>query len=157
MINIIRMQLKQDVGSKLAFVKLIKECTDLGLKDSKWICDELQDNLRKGKKVYKEIHLKGGVDGLGSSYIKVFQKGVTDLGIDAFMTGGLAWERNFKMLSLGIGEQSDYSDFIVEYVNSIEREQGKDIIGLMIDKLDKKDLEDIFSKISKEINYDSSL
>ena len=151
MINVIRMQLKQQVVSKLAFVKLIKECTDLGLKDAKFIADDLQSNLERGHKIYKEIHLKGGVDGLGNSYIRIFQKGIVDLGIDAFMTGGLVWERNFKMLSLGIGEVSDYSDFIIEYVNSIDREHGKDIIGFMVDKLSKKDLEEIFSNISKEI------
>ena len=151
MINVIRMQLKTQVSSKLAFVSLIKECTDLGLRDAKFIADDLQDNLNKGVRTYKEIHLKGGIDDFGSSYIRTFQKGISDLGIDAFVTGGLSWERNFKMLSIGLGEDSDYSNFIIEYVNSIDRVHGQEVIGFMVEKLSKKDLEEIFSKISKEI------
>jgi hypothetical protein len=151
------MQLKVDFASKLALVRLIKDCTDLGLRDSKFIADELQENLKRGIKKSVEINLRSGVDGMGNSYIKIFQKGISDLDIDCFISGGVAWERNFKMLFIGIGNKEDYSDFIVEYINTIDREHGKDIIGLMIDKLSKDDLEEVFGKISKEINYDKEI
>ena len=149
--NNIRVKLKSEVGSKLAFVKLIKECTNLGLKDAKWTCDTLHENLRKGLDKSTDIELIGGVDGLGNSYLKVFQQGILDIGVNAFVNGGVAWERNFKMLSIGIGEKKDYSDFIFEYVNTVDLEHGKDIINLLIDKLSQNDLEEIFEIISKEI------
>jgi hypothetical protein len=148
--NMIRMRLKNNVTSKLAFVKLIKDCTGIGLKEAKWKADDMCENFKIGNTKFTEIELSDGV-------IRKFQDGLRDIGIDCYMTGGLQWERDFKMLSLGLGDNNDYSNFIIEYVNSIPREQSQKFIGLIVDKLSKKDLEEIFSNISKEIVYDSSL
>lgn len=146
----IKIKLKNNVISKLTFVKLIRDCSDLGLKEAKWKADVCFDNFKIGNGEFTEIELLDGS-------IEKFQGMMKDLDIDYYMIGGLQWERDFKMLSLGLGDNDDYSDFIVDYVSSIHREQSQKFIRLIVDKLSKKDLEEIFSNISKEIVYDSSL
>ena len=41
--NRIKIRLIEPCKNKLYFVKLIKDCTELGLKDSKEVCDRLHD------------------------------------------------------------------------------------------------------------------
>ena len=143
--NIIRMRLKKDFSSKLAFVKIIKECTGLGLKEAKWKADEMIDNFKQGNTNFTELEL------LNIDVIKTFQRDISDIGVECYMTGGLQWERDFKMLSLGLGDNEDYSNFILDYINSVGRERSVDIIRPIIDKLSKEDLEEIFINISKDI------
>jgi hypothetical protein len=143
--NIIRMRLKKDFSSKLAFVKIIKECTGLGLKEAKWKADEMIDNLKQGNTKFTELELLNG------GIIKQFQSDIFDIGVECYMSGGLQLEREFKMLSLGLGDNEDYSNFIIDYINSVGREESVGIIRPIIDKLSKEDLEEIFINISKDI------
>ena len=131
------------------FVKLIKECTDLGLKDAKERCDTMHSKIGDG--VFTEIHIKSGHDENGTPYIKKFTERMKDIDGEYVITGGVQWERNIKMLSLGIGDKSDYVDFIQEYIDCIDRDSSCEIIKKIADKLSIEDLEEIFNEIKIKI------
>ena len=50
----IRFKLLSKCENKLQVVKLIKDCTELGLKDSKWIADDMFNHIG----LVKEIELR---------------------------------------------------------------------------------------------------
>ena len=133
--------------TKLMLVKLIKDCSGLGLKDSKDICDELHSN--PGKVVKMQV-LPVSQD--GTNYIKKFISELKDISGKFEVNGGTQWQRNYKMLAIGLGEKSEYVDFISEHISdNITLEESKDLIKFIIDKLTKEEVEEIFSKIKIEI------
>jgi hypothetical protein len=131
--------------SKLKFVKLVKECTGLGLKPSKDIADELFDSPG----LYKEISLqenKIDESGVLQDYYKKFITEIHDIG-DFQINGGLAWERNLKMLSLGVGDLEEYTSFLSEYMSLNSLDDNKIILQKIISKLKKEDLIEIVENI----------
>jgi len=131
--------------NKVKFVKLIKECTGLGLLDSKWIADELFDSPG----LYKEITLlenKINESGVVQDYYKKFTTEIQDIG-DFQINGGLAWERNLKMLSLGVGDLEEYINFLTEYMSLNTLDDNKIILQKIVSKLKKKDLIEIVENI----------
>ena len=58
------------------------------------------------------------------------------------INGGTEWSRNYKILSLGLGDKSEYVDFIKECIS-----YDKQIIDLVLSELTKDDLWDILNKI----------
>jgi hypothetical protein len=131
--------------SKLKFVKLVKECTGLGLKPSKDIADELFDSPG----LYKEISLqenKIDESGVLQDYYKKFITEIHDIG-DFQINGGLAWERNLKMLSLGVGDLEEYINFLTEYMSLNTLDDNKIILQKIVSKLKKKDLIEIVENI----------
>ena len=105
--NRIRIQLIEPCKNKLYFVKLIKDCTDLGLKDSKEVCDRLHNR----PDIIEEIVVKDSLDENGLHYSRKFINGMKNVEGKFNVNGGLQWDRNIKMLSLGIADESDYIDF----------------------------------------------
>jgi hypothetical protein len=56
------------------------------------------------------------------------------------------------MLSIGIGDKSEYVDFISEYIfDNRTLEESKDLIKFIIEKLSEKEIEEVFSKIKIDI------
>jgi peptidyl-tRNA hydrolase len=128
-------------------VKLIKDCSGLGLKDSKDICDELHSN--PGKVVKMQV-LPVSQD--GTNYIKKFISELKGMSGQFEVTGGREWQRNYKMLSIGLGDKSEYVDFISQHISDNRAlEESKDLIKFIIEKLTKKEIEEIFSKIKIDI------
>ena len=147
--NKIRIQLIEKCPNKLSFVKLIKDCTGLGLKDSKDICDRLHDR----PDLIEEIIVREGVDENGVSYSKKFINGMRDLVQGKFnVTGGLQWDRNIKMLSLGIADESDYIDFANEFlIDNRNLEVSQTILRFALSKLSKDELQEVFNEINKTL------
>jgi hypothetical protein len=136
------------LDTRFTLIKLVKDITGWSLFDSKIFCDELT-SLSEPK--YLEIKSEYiGPD--GKSADDVLQYFISELKkIDEFyITGGTQWERNIKMLSIGVGDVSDYSDFIKDYIcgHSSEAEISS-IINLMCQVIDKQYLIDIISNIDK--------
>jgi hypothetical protein len=129
---------------KLSFIRLIKVCTGLGLRDSKDIADELFNSPG----LYKEITLLENevVDGVHYNYYKDFIEEIHKLG-EFEVIGGLSWERNLKMLVLGIGDLDEYTSFLSEYMSFNNSEDNKIILEKIISKLKKEDLIEIVEKI----------
>ena len=61
------------------------------------------------------------------------------------MSGGTESLREFKMLDLGIGDDEDYVDFIVEYFENNFEDQ-KDFLKFVLSNLKREELISIFEK-----------
>lgn len=128
-------------NNKLAFVKLVKDCTRLGLKDSKDIADKIWEN----PDIVAEIKLSDNYqreDGIFDTY-KEFTSNINDIG-DFEISGGIQWERNLKMLSLSIGEHEDYIDFLSDWIKYNKKD---DVIKSMLSKIKKEDLVELVKQI----------
>ena len=66
---------------------------------------------------------------------------------DFYVTGGLSWERNAKMLSLGVGDIEDYVNFVSEYMTLNNVDENKLLLESLFKKLKKEDLIELVNKI----------
>lgn len=130
----VRLKLNKSCDSKLKFVKILKDYTGCGLKDSKDICDYLHETP------YKPVEFLLDVKDL--SDVDSFRNSLLEMGLDFELTGGTVHERNKKLLLLGIGEKEDYVQFLEEAL--IDQ---REVISLLLNKLSKDDLKDIFNNI----------
>ena len=147
--NKIRIQLIERCPNKLQFVKLIKDCTGLGLKDAKNVCDRLHDR----PELIEEITVHDGIDENGITYSNKFINGMKELVLGKFIvTGGLQWDRNIKMLSLGIADESEYIDFTNEFlIDNRNLEVSETILRFALSKLSKEELQEVFTEINKTL------
>ena len=140
----IRFKLISKCDNKLQVVKLIKDCTELGLRDSKDIADDVFNKIGLVKEIeIIEPYMK---DGKIFNPFEEFTTKITQFG-DFQVTGGLSWERDSKMLGLGIGETEDYTNFVSEYMSYNNLEENKMILGILFSKLEKEDLVELVNKI----------
>ena len=140
----LRMKLLSKCDNKLQVVKLIKDCSGLGLKDSKDIADEMFNHIGLvGEIELREPYLK---DGKTFLTFEEFTTKIKDFG-DFQVTGGLSWERDAKMLGLGIGETEDYANFVSEYMTLNNIKENKMILEILFSKLKKEDLVELVNKI----------
>jgi hypothetical protein len=63
------------------------------------------------------------------------------------VTGGLSWERDFKMLNLGVGDTEDYVNFVSEYMTLNNVEENKLLLESLFNKLKKEDLVELVNQI----------
>jgi hypothetical protein len=131
----IRMRCVQKTPSKLAFVKLIKEVSGLGLKESKDIADTFDYDINR----IVEFEISREIS------IEQFRKDLNDVGGQYIVNGGLEFEREYKLLTLGLGEQDDYVDFISENLNYFTNQD--DTIKFILSKLTKEDLIELTKKL----------
>jgi len=131
----IRMRCVQKTPSKLAFVKLIKEVSGLGLKESKDIADTFDYDINR----IVEFEISREIS------IEQFRKDLNDVGGQYIVNGGLEFEREYKLLTLGLGEQDDYVDFISENLNYFTNQH--DTIKFILSKLTKEDLIELTKKL----------
>jgi hypothetical protein len=145
--NKVKIKLITPTPNKLAFVKLIKDCSHMGLKDSKELCDFLHANPG----VTKEFQVRSkDIDGNYHNYRKIFATSIKDVGGQFIVNGGSQWERNIKMLKLGMGDESDYCEVIKE--NILENLEGsEELLTFVLTKLSKQELEEVFNKINIEL------
>jgi hypothetical protein len=139
----LRIKLLEPTTNKLSFVKLIKDCSGLGLREAKDLCDE----LHKSPHLVQDMPLlptTGDVD-----YSKLFKSEIKNIGGKFLVNGGIQWERNIKMLKLGIGDESDYSEFIKDYIlNGLV--DSENLLTLALSKLSENDIKEVFNKINLE-------
>jgi hypothetical protein len=131
----IRLKCVQKTPSKLAFVKLLKEVTGYGLKESKDIADTFDYDINKV--VEFEISRDKSID--------QFRKDLREIGGQYLVNGGVEFDREYKLLTLGLGEQEDYVDFISQNLNYFTNQQ--EAIKLILTKLSKEDLIEITNKL----------
>lgn len=150
--NRVKIQVISTTANKLQFVKLIKECTGLGLKESKDVVDRLEINLGSTEEieVLNEIHKPiGNYKSSGLTcleHLKEVLNGTSktvSLGGTYKINGGKQYLREYKLLSLGIGNKEDYSNFILEHIKN----NNSDIMEIVLNKLSKEDLKEVFNKI----------
>lgn len=140
----IRFKLLSKCENKLQVVKLIKDCTELGLRESKDLADSMFDNIGLVREIeLREPYFREGK--LFNTY-EEFTNKIKEFG-DFHVTGGLSWERNYKMLGLGIGELEDYATFVSEYMKFSDIEENKMMLEIIFSKLRKEDLVELVNKI----------
>lgn len=126
---------------KLLFVKTVKMATSLGLKEVKDISDFLFSNLNTPV----EIDLLDNpekTDGLSS--IDYLTKNLPNCGGETKIMFGKDWQRDFKILSIGIGDEKDYVNFILEYLDMYRE---KEVLKEVLENMDKEQLVSIINKI----------
>jgi hypothetical protein len=140
----LRIKLLSKCENKLQVVKLIKDCTGLGLKDSKDIADDMFNKIGLVREI--EITEPYTKDGKVFNPFEEFTTNINQFG-DFQVTGGLSWERDSKMLGLGIGEIEDYAIFVSDYMSYNNSEENKMILETIFNKLEKKDLVELVNQI----------
>lgn len=140
---IIRFKLLSKCENKLQVIRIIKDCSIYGLRDSKDIADEMFNHIG----LVKELELCEPYVRDGNVFypFEEFMK-IKNLG-DFQISGGLSWERDAKMLGIGIGEIDDYINFISEYMTSNNVEENKMILEVLFNKLKKEDLIELVNQI----------
>jgi len=120
--------------SKLFFVKLIKESTNLGLKQSKEVCDNLHFNLEQIVEIQPEK-------------LEIFNKGILNFKEELMWScRDTSYFRNLNILELRIADNIDYIDFIIE--NNLMINQDKDnFIKFVLSKLNREQLIEIFEQV----------
>jgi hypothetical protein len=131
----IRLKCVEKTPSKLAFVKLLKEVTGYGLKESKDIADTFDYDINRVVE-FKILRDKS---------IDQFRKDLREIGGQYLVNGGVEFDREYKLLTLGLGEQEDYVDFISQNLNYFTNQQ--EAIKLILTKLSKEDLIEITNKL----------
>jgi hypothetical protein len=147
--NKIRIQLIERCPNKIQFVKLIKDCTGLGLKEAKNVCDRLHDR----PDLIEEITVHDSIDENGITYSNKFINGMREVIQGKFIvTGGIQWQRDIKMLSLGIADESEYIDFVNEFlIDNRNLEVSQTILRFALSKLSKEELREVFNEINKTL------
>jgi hypothetical protein len=68
------------------------------------------------------------------------------------VTGGTQWQRNIKILSLGIADESEYIDFTNEFlIDNRNLEVSENILRFALSKLSKDELQEVFTEINKTL------
>lgn len=136
----IKIKLRSNCTSKLAFVKLVKDTTGLGLKESKDIADRTFYNYQYP---ITEIEFPN------EESLQKFRSEIVNIGFaqETPIIGiSLEDERELKVLQIGLGEREDYINFISQniltgFCNSEE------LINFALQKLNNDDLVEILNKI----------
>jgi len=134
----INLMLRENCPTKLMFVKILKEYTELGLKDTKDICDRLHEMP------YKPIEID-----IKDSDVDRLRQDLLNIDLNFIMNGDRRFERERKLLTLGLGEKEDYVSFFVECGDLFDNQ--KEILNLALNRLSMEDLKEIFGKIKTKI------
>jgi hypothetical protein len=135
----VRIKLIEKAENKLQLVKLIKDCSELGLKESKDICDKLHNG---------EVQIFETRQDDNINYAKKFRQDISICGGRFQISGGVEEQRDFKILELGLGSDEDYVDFLIKYFDG-NFENRYELFKFVLSKLDKEDLNSAFD-ITKE-------
>jgi len=142
----IQIKLIEPCTQKLLFVRLIKECSNLGLKESKDICDRLHSF--PGQIQSFEVR-----DDDALNYAKKFRQDIIDCGGKFQVSGGIEFQRNYKMLELGIGDNSDYIDFIAESFFQNGLENPEEFLKFVLTRFNREQLIELFGRAKESYKY----
>jgi len=137
--NIIKVKLINDCNNKLRFVKNVKELCDLGLRDAKDIVDRIC------QRPYTTFEFEVP---MGTSTKEAYDKLTYDLEPDNILeiNGGTQWQREIKMLQLGVGERQDYLDFLKQHIQT-NFGNSDEMLTFVLDKLTQEQLQETIDKI----------
>jgi hypothetical protein len=151
----IKVKLIEKTPNKLAFVKLIKECSGLGLKEAKDLCDNIHNYPERVHEMpirdWETYDYNTGVTTPATTDYRIkFTTEIKNIEGRYVVNGGIQWQRNVKMLSLGIADKPDYIEFMKDYILN-KFDNSEDILTFVLDKLSKEDLQEIFNKTNIEL------
>lgn len=151
----IKIKLVQPTTQKLNFVKLVKDCSGLGLKDAKDLCDNIHGFPERTFEMpirdwETYDYSTGATTPAKIDYRKKFIDEIKNIDGKFLVNGGTQWDRNIKMMKLGISDKSDYTDFLKEYILN-KFGDSEEILNFVLQKFSKEDLQEIFNKINIEL------
>ena len=117
------------ITSKLNFVKMIKDFTSYGLKESKDVCDDIHSYGSN----QREIEVLDA-----ENFIKEMKKNFGDY-VDVYHP---AHDRDLKILLVGVGNETDYIDGIIKLI-----EGNPDKLKTILKRFEKEDLVEILTEI----------
>ncbi len=141
----IEIKLVKPTSEKLKFVKLIKDCSGLGLKESKDLCD----NIHASTEIVHRIPIRD-CETSTTDYRKKFATEIKNIDGVFIINGGVQWNRNVKMLKIGIAEKSDYSEFIKDFILN-RFDNSEELLTFILNKFSKEDLQEVFNRINIEL------
>lgn len=142
----IRVRLLEKCDRRLAFVKLLKEYGDIGLKEAKDLMEDIEDKFKRETGEYVEFDI------ISNEKLKSFKEYLIRDNISLHIIGGIEWTRELRLLSL-VGDKEDSLRFIEDNVLISHNILNK-ILKLAFDKLSNDDVIEIIDEISKEFNFD---
>lgn len=132
---------------KLQFVKSLKSLTGLGLKEAKWICDDLNRAFDNGR----ETKVKSSVDieVVSLQKLEEFKEEIKNCSGDySFITK--EWDREIKLVSL-VGNREDYINLIYGFYNEVHALSQIGFIKEILDILTEDQLKQILLNIKQTI------
>lgn len=142
----IKILMVRPTTNKLNFVRSIKIHTGCGLKEAKYVCDDLHEKYNNKSRAVASVEVFNKVD---ISLLSSELKNKCPDG-EFIINGGQQFERHVKMLKLGMGDKEDYIHAIKEMVFDFQENKFKGIFELVLNKLSDDELKDIFDKIDYE-------
>lgn len=142
----IRVRLLEKCDRRLAFVKLLKNHGDLGLKEAKDLMEDIEDKFKRKTGEYVEFDI------ISNEKLKSFKEDLISDDIKLHIIGGKEWTRELRLLSL-VGDKEDSLKFIEDNMLVSHNILNK-ILKLAFDKLSNEDVIEIIDEISKEFNFD---
>lgn len=166
-LNRIRITQRKKESQRLSFVKALKDVSGYGLKEAKDLADSLNysfdktlshvsDYAKENQNSFIEVVLPGKfasdrTHSQTNEAIRAFIKHLNENCTGSYeVTGGTEWEREMKLLSLGVGVDSDYVNFITRVIMCRDQAGIETFISEHLSTLDRKKLEEIYNKIIKE-------
>lgn len=131
----VKLKLNKSVSSKLQFVKIIKDHTGLGLRDSKGVVDDLHTDMSKS------VEITISTDKNVEDFIREIKFHLKD---EVSINGGIKFQRNHNLLSLGLGEKEDYIEHILEWSNI---QNDGEFFRKVLELLPKENLEKLVGEI----------
>jgi hypothetical protein len=134
----IEIKLIEPTTEKLKLVKLIKDCSGMGLKESK----ELLDNLHRFPDRSLEMPIQ---ESNKTRFIEELQLITGKFSI----TGGKEWTRDIKLMQLGMSDADSIITTLSEYILN-KWSDSKEILEEALSKLDHSQLVEVVSRIKLE-------
>jgi hypothetical protein len=147
---VIRQTAREDM--KLGLVKHIKDISGLGLKESKDKADLMCDNFNSGRpssmEIFSDLH-PIDLNNLISSLLQNTS--------GKYIIDNIESDREKKILSLGIGSNEDFVNFISTEISYRPTEYVQNHINYILSKLNREQLEDVFSKVTEDIEFPNNI
>jgi len=134
--------------TRLALTRLIRISTGMSLADSKRLCDKINTHPFPSEQmiISDEFKTKHG----GYALAK-FKRELSEVSGKFLISGGIQQERDLKILAVGIGDDADYVNVIVEHLKITN---NSDLLSKIVSKLDKESKIEIVKNIIDDISRD---
>ena len=151
----IEIKLQEPSSHKLQLVKLIKDCSGMGLKDSKELCDNLHQY--PGKNWSMPIrdwetwdHNTGAKTSAKRDYHQYFIDELNLIQSGKFIvTGGREWLRDMKLAQLGMADKDSIIGTLSEYILN-KWSDSKEVLEVALSKLEIWELIEVCGLIKLE-------
>ena len=127
--------------TRLALTRLIRISTGMSLADSKRLCDKINTHPFPSEQMI-----------ISDEYaLAKFKRELSEVSGKFLISGGIQQERDLKILAVGIGDDADYVNVIVEHLKITN---NSDLLSKIVSKLDKESKIEIVKNIIDDISRD---